>query len=344
MIETLKWQNGLLLLLDQRLLPNQIKYVSCGNAYETASAIKKMVVRGAPAIGIATAYGIAAHAMANQHLNKQEYLNEINQGITALENSRPTALNLFGTTKQMHEILQGVGDNKITKNAEKLLQQAHKIYQEDLDNNHKIGRFGKKLLRGKSKIMTICNAGALATAGHGTALGVIRSTYEKNNKLSVYACETRPLLQGARLTTWELKQDNIPATLITDNMAGYAMQQEKIDAVIVGADRVANNGDVVNKIGTYSLAILAKHHKIPFFVACPTSTIDFYTKNGAGIEIEQRDISEITGYGNCKWAPDNINCLNPAFDCTQNSLITALITEKGVLNYPLSDRLSALLN
>ncbi len=315
-VEPLRWHGDRLELLDQRLLPDQAVYVSCRTAAEVAQAIRDMVVRGAPAIGCAAAFGVA--------LDKGSP-----SSYEVLAKSRPTAVNLFWALERM-------------KKAKGLKAGAEAIYAEDLAANRAMGKLGAKLVPRNARVMTHCNTGALATAGHGTALGVIRSA--KDKKVSVIACETRPYLQGARLTAWECVQEGIPCTLITDSMAGHLMARGEVDVVIVGADRIAANGDVANKIGTYALAVLAKRHRIPFYVAAPVSTFDMGTRKGTDIPIEERAADEVTGYRGTRWAPQGVAVRNPAFDVTPAELVTGIITERGVVRSPNRKKIQALIS
>jgi methylthioribose-1-phosphate isomerase len=305
-VEPLRWRGDCLELLDQRFLPDKSIYVSCRTAADVAKAIRDMVVRGAPAIGCAAAFGVVLS-------------NGSPEGYDALAKSRPTAVNLFWALERM-------------KKAKSLRAEAEAIFAEDLAANRAMGKLGAELIPPRARVMTHCNTGALATAGHGTALGVIRSAKDKN--VSVIACETRPYLQGARLTAWECMQEGIPCTLITDSMAGHLMSRAEVDVVLVGADRIAANGDVANKIGTYSLAVLARRHGIPFYVVAPLSTFDPNIPDGSHIPIEERPADEVTGYRDIRWAPEGVKVRNPAFDVTPAELITALICEKGVLLQP----------
>ncbi len=333
----LRWVPGALEMLDQRALPTRVAYLRFDSAAAVADGIKTMVVRGAPAIGCAAAFGVALEALRLRHVTRESFLSGMEQGIATLAASRPTAVNLFWALNRMRGKLDGLLADKtlnVIDIAEALLAEAHAILDEDVRLNRAMGTHGAALLRDNMRVLTHCNAGALATAGHGTALGVIRSAVEAGKRLHVYADETRPFLQGARLTAWELMQDNIPVTLIADNAAGLLMRLGEIDAVIVGADRIAANGDVVNKIGTYGVAVLARRHGIPFYVAAPLSTIDAATPSGDNITIEERDASEVTGYGGTRWAPEGVAVRNPVFDMTPADLVTALITERGVMPAP----------
>jgi len=314
-VEALRWTGDALQVLDQRLLPDRVEYLTCRTAAEVAAAIRDMAVRGAPAIGCAAAFGIALEPQASSY--------------DLLAKSRPTAVNLFWALERMRRASD--------KRAE-----AQVIFAEDVAVNRAIGENGAKLLPQGARVLTYCNTGALATAGHGTALGVIRSARDKG--VSVIACETRPYLQGARLTTWECAQEGIPCTLVADNMAGFLMSRGEVDLVIVGADRIAANGDTANKIGTYSLAVLARRHGLPFYVAAPLSTFDARTPDGAHIPIEERGAEEVTGYRGVRWAPEGVRVRNPAFDVTPAALITAIICEKAVVEAPTRERLQPLIS
>lgn len=315
-VEPIRWKGDRLDLLDQRLLPDETVYVTCRTAEEVAAAIRDMVVRGAPAIGCAAAFGVA--------LSKGS-----SGSFEILAKSRPTAVNLFWALERM-------------KKAKDLEAEALAIYEEDLAANHAMGKLGAELIPDRARVMTHCNAGALATAGYGTALGVIRSS--KHKGISVIANETRPYLQGARLTAYEMVQEGIPCTLITDSMAGHLMSKGEVDVIVVGADRIAANGDVANKIGTYTLAVLARRHGIPFYVAAPLSTFDLAIPDGSHITIEERPGTEVTGYGETRWAPEGVTVRNPAFDVTPAELITGIICEKGVILNPNLEKLQALIS
>ena len=313
-VEPIRWKRNRLELLDQRLLPGKKKYIACRTGEQVANAIRDMVVRGAPAIGCAAAFGVVLSRGSRK-------------AYEALAKSRPTAVNLFWALERMRK----AGD---------LEAEALAIFHEDLEANHTLGRLGAELVPEGARVMTHCNTGALATAGYGTALGVIRAA--KNKSVSVIANETRPYLQGARLTAWECVQERIPCTLITDNMAGHLMSRGEVDLVIVGADRIAANGDVANKIGTYSLAVLASRHGIPFYVAAPLSTFDPSIPDGSRIPIEERPADEVTGYRKTRWAPKGVKVRNPAFDVTPAELVTGIICEKGVILAPTSEKMKAL--
>jgi len=341
-VETLRWKNGYLEMIDQRVLPARFEYISYDSAAGVADGIRSMMVRGAPAIGCAAAYGVALEALRLRDLGLEAFRDGMKKAFQVLAGSRPTAVNLFWALERMRTRMDVMSVSTPSEIAEKLLEEAHELLSEDIRINRTLGAFGAELLSDDARVLTHCNAGALATAGHGTALGVIRSAVESGKKISVIADETRPFLQGARLTAWELVQARIPVTLIADNMAGHLMSQGEIDAVIVGTDRVAANGDVANKIGTYMVAVLAQRHAIPFYVACPLSTIDLDIPDGSAIPIEERAADEVTGYRDCRWAALGVSVRNPAFDVTPAELVTALITEQGVVRQPTTDRVVAL--
>ncbi len=343
-VETLRWQDQMLEMIDQRVLPVSLVYQRYDSAAGVAEGIRSMVVRGAPAIGCAAAYGVAVEALRLANDHPDVFSTQLEAGFTVLAQSRPTAVNLFWALARMRgvwEAMRAVAPRQI---ATRLLHEAHAILEEDVRINRKMGEHGAALLSQDARVLTHCNAGALATAGHGTALGVIRSAVEAGKRISVIADETRPFLQGARLTAWEMIQEGIPVTLITDGMAGFLMSRGEVDAVVVGADRIAANGDVANKIGTYMVAVLAQRHAIPFYVAAPISTIDPGTVNGDGIPIEERDPAEVRGFQEQSWAPPGVLVRNPAFDVTPAELVSALITERGVVHAPNRERISALLS
>jgi len=333
-VETLRWRDDRLELIDQRKLPSLLEYFTCRCAADVAEAIRAMVVRGAPAIGCAAAFGVALEALRHTERSRAELEAALDRAFAALAGSRPTAVNLFWALDRMGAVRTASPGTPSAEIAAKLVGAARRLHEDDLKANRAIGRAGAALLPQAVNVMTHCNAGALATAGHGTALGVVRSARDQGKRVAVIASETRPYLQGARLTAWEMVQERIPVTLITDSMAGHLMQLGKVDVVIVGADRIAANGDVANKIGTYPLAVLAARHALPFYVAAPLSTIDADTPAGSAIPIEQRDPAEVTGYAGLRWAPEGVSVANPAFDITPADLVTALITEKGVLRRP----------
>jgi methylthioribose-1-phosphate isomerase len=330
-VETLRWVDDRLELLDQRALPMRVEYVTCRDAAQVAQAIRTMVVRGAPAIGCAAAYGMA---LAAQRLSRSEpagFDAGLREAARILGASRPTAVNLQWALDRMLAHAAGLLAQQPADAAAALLNEAHAILAEDLRVNRAMGALGAALLADGARVLTHCNAGALATAGHGTALGVIRSAVAQGKRIAVIADETRPFLQGARLTAWELMRDGIPVTLAADVSAGHLMSRGEVDAVIVGADRVAANGDTANKVGTYTLSVLAQRHGVPFYVACPLSTIDLRIASGREIPIEERSAEEVTGFGAVRWAPEGVAVRNPSFDVTPAALITALITERGVV-------------
>jgi len=341
-IETLRWANNKLEMIDQRILPASFEYLVYDSAASVAEGIHSMVVRGAPAIGVAAAYGVSLEALRLQNSSAADFQNGMEAGFSLLAQSRPTAVNLFWALKRMRGIWESISGQGNAAVAERLLDEAHEILAEDIRINRAMGAFGAELLADGARVLTHCNAGALATAGHGTALGVIRSAVEAGKKISVIADETRPFLQGARLTAWEMVQEHIPVTLITDNMAGFMMASGEVDAVVVGTDRVASNGDVANKIGTYMVAVLARRHHIPFYVACPLSTIDMTIASGADIPIEERSVDEVKGFRDYHWAAEGVSIRNPSFDVTPAELVTALITEMGVVRQPDRGKLTAL--
>lgn len=331
---TLKWREGVLELIDQRALPERVEYPVFDSASAVAEAIHSMVVRGAPAIGCAAAYGVALEAQRLVSAPARDFREGMERAFDMLSRSRPTAANLFWALERMRQVLHAEREEGQDAIARRLLDEAHAITAEDIRINQTIGRNGSALLGDSTRVLTHCNAGALATAGHGTALGVIRSAVAAGKKVSVIADETRPFLQGARLTAWELQQDAIPVTLIADNAAGLLMSRGEVDCVIVGADRVAANGDVANKIGTYGVAVIARRHGIPFYVACPMSTVDPKVADGAAIPIEERSADEVIGFGPVRWAPQAVSVRNPVFDVTPAELVSALITERGVIESP----------
>jgi methylthioribose-1-phosphate isomerase len=336
----MRWtEEGCLELLDQTRLPLEIKYLKCTDYPDVAGAIKCLAVRGAPAIGAAAAYGLALAAQRIKAGAKEEFVANVEEVARQLAATRPTAVNLSWALERLLQKLRGVdsGDPGALRAA--LLEEAHAIYSEDVAGNRKMGEYGQELIPDGARILTHCNAGALATAGYGTALGVIRAAREAGKNVSVFADETRPLLQGARLTAWEMLQEGIPVTLITDNMAGYLMAMKKVDLVIVGADRIAANGDVANKIGTYGVAVLAGEHGIPFYVAAPLSTVDLSLPAGDRIPIEEREHHEVTSFAGQPVAPPGVKVWNPAFDVTPNRLVTAIITDRGVVYPPYTENL-----
>ncbi|MGQ9557283.1 MAG: S-methyl-5-thioribose-1-phosphate isomerase [Desulfurispora sp.] len=341
-METMRWQDDCLVLLDQTLLPGEVRYIQCRDVDTVCAAIRRLAVRGAPAIGAAAAYGLALGARSLDCADSQSFLSRVREIADRLAATRPTAVNLHWALRRLLDKMTAALPATPQQLKELLLAEARAIYDEDYRANQAMGRHGAELLPEQAGVLTHCNAGALATAGFGTALGVIRAAHQQGKKIHVYADETRPLLQGARLTTWELLQEGIPVTLLTDNMAGYLMALGKVDAVIVGADRITRNGDVANKIGTYSVAVLAREHGIPFYVAAPLSTIDLSLASGQEIPIEQRAPEEVTCIGGVRVAPAGVEVWNPAFDVTPARLVTAIITERGVYRPPYTETLPAL--
>lgn len=340
---TIEWTDEAVIMIDQRLLPVREIYVKCRTYQEVAEAIKEMIIRGAPAIGVAAAMGIAIGARCIKAGSFGDFYKEYEKICDLMAGTRPTAVNLFWAVDRMKRFCLEHKESKIDILKELVKGEAIRIYDEDIEINRAIGMNGNPLVPKDARILTHCNAGALATAGYGTALGVIRAAHEAGKNIQVFADETRPFLQGARLTAWELMKDHIPVTLITDNMAGYYMKKGMIDLVIVGADRIAGNGDTANKIGTYSVAILAKEHNIPFYVAAPISTLDLSLKGGDEIPIEERNIREVTHVFDRQIAPDGVKVLNPAFDVTPSRYISAIITEKGVVKAPFEGGLKGLI-
>ena len=344
MIKTIEWTDDGVRMIDQRKLPAIEDYPVFATYQDVAEAIRTMVVRGAPAIGVAAAMGIALGVRNSKATHLDELRSEFDIITKTLWETRPTAVNLFWAIERMKLVFAQItaSDADCRGVADRLIREALAIQAEDIDNNRRMGAFGQELMPSSGTILTHCNAGALATAGYGTALGVIRSAVEHGKRLKVLADETRPFLQGARLTAWELWKDDIDVRVISDNKAGSFMRQGLIDAVIVGADRVAANGDVANKIGTYSVAVLARQHDIPFYVAAPISTFDLKIPDGSHIPIEQRDASEITHIGGVRMVPEGVSVFNPAFDVTPNELVTAIITERGVARAPYRQSLAQL--
>jgi len=345
MIKTIEWTNDGVRMLDQRLLPTEEKYLMLRSYEEVADAIRKMVVRGAPAIGVSAAMGVALGASQSVGTSVADLEDDFNYICEVMSQTRPTAVNLFWAIERMRTALNR--EKVLTDNVEvlkkKLVSEALAIFQEDIASNRAIGKHGAPLIPDGATVLTHCNAGALATAGdYGTALGVIRGARDAGKRVAVIADETRPFLQGLRLTAWELAQDNIPVTVITDNMAGHVMKGGKVDVVVVGADRIAANGDTANKIGTYMVAVLAKEHDIPFYVAAPISTLDLSLQSGEQIPIEERNSREITHMREQQLGPDGVEVHNPAFDITPNHLIAAIITDRGVARAPFLESLKKL--
>ena len=332
----LKWKENRLIILDQTKLPREEVYLEVTEYQAVASAIKRLAVRGAPAIGVAAAYGVALGALQIQAKTRAEFLAALRKVIKTLEDSRPTARNLFWATERMARIAEE-SENDVGHIRKVLAEEALKIHQEQIESDKSLSRLGATLIGEGATILTHCNAGSLATAGYGTAIGVIKQAHTEGKRIKVFATETRPLLQGARLTACELKEAGIPFTLITDSMAGFFMQRGKIDAVVVGADRIARNGDTANKIGTYTLAVLAKEHDIPFYVAAPMSTVDLSITTGDEITIEEREPEEVTRFQGICTTPENIRAANPAFDVTPHRYISAIITEKAIIREPFGE-------
>jgi len=346
MIKTLEWTDQGVVMIDQRLLPAQEIYPVFKTYEEVAWAIKEMVIRGAPAIGIAAAMGVALGARDAKTEDANELDQAFDQICDVIGSTRPTAVNLFWAIDRMRKLYAVLRNQKapLDEIRSRLIAEAKRMHDEDVEINRAMGRHGAELIPDDATVLTHCNAGALATAGYGTALGVVRAAVEAGKRVAVYADETRPFLQGARLTAWELNKDGIPVTLITDNMAGHFLKRGDIDCVVVGADRIAANGDVANKIGTYSVAVLAKENDIPFYVAAPISTLDLNIASGDLIPIEERNGREITHVKDVRLAPDGINIANPAFDVTPNRYIAAIITERGVARPPYQESLKRLAN
>ena len=345
MIKTVEWTNEGVRMLDQRLLPTEEKYVMLRSYEEVAEAIKKMVVRGAPAIGVSAAMGLALGASQSVGTSVADLEFDFKYMCDVMAATRPTAVNLFWAIERMRSALaKAKAETKDVEEAkQRLTDEALNIFNEDIESNRALGNFGGELIPDGATVLTHCNAGALATAGdYGTALGVIRGAIDAGKRVAVIADETRPFLQGARLTAWELAKDNIPVTVITDNMAGHVMKQGKVNCVVVGADRIAANGDTANKIGTYMVAVLAKQHDIPFYVAAPISTIDLSTATGEDIPIEERDAREVTHVREHQLAPDGVPVHNFAFDVTPNELIAAIITDRGIARSPYTESLRTL--
>jgi len=329
------WLGDRVRILDQRKLPDEEVYLELGDYRDVASAITELKIRGAPAIGVAGGYGIALGALKIESEQKDDFLKKLDVVMATIAATRPTARNLFWAIQRMQKMVESGNDINEIKSA--LVDEAVKIHAEAVEATRKLSQFGTELIRDGDTVLVHCNAGPLATAGYGTALGIILFAIEQGKKVNVLATETRPVLQGARITTWELKKAGIPVTLITDSMAGYFMQRGEVNCVIVGADRIAANGDTANKIGTYTLAVLAKENNVPFYVAAPTSTIDPSLASGDEIPIEQRKPEEITHIKGVRIAPEGIAVQNPAFDVTPHQYITAIITEKGIMKEPFGE-------
>ena len=342
MIQTLEWTQQGVRFIDQTKLPMEEVYVTCTTHEQVADVIRNMVVRGAPAIGVAAAMGIALGVSNSKAESTGDLKRDLDQICDLIGKTRPTAVNLFWAIRRMREKFESIRICPIPQIKQDLIAEARRMHAEDIAANQAMGRHGATLMPSAGGVLTHCNAGALATAGYGTALGVIRAAVEQGKKIHVYADETRPFLQGSRLTAWELMKDGIPTTVISDNMAGAMMKQGKIGAIVVGADRIAANGDVANKIGTYTVAILAREHNIPFYVAAPISTVDLACSDGSGIPIEQRNAREVTHIGGKQMVPNGVEVENPAFDVTPAKYVAAIITEKGIARAPYEDSLRRL--
>ena len=333
MIPTVEWKDGIVRMLDQTKLPLETVYKDCKDYQTVARGIKELWVRGAPAIGVSAAMGLALGARQIAANSFDEFWPRFEEICAHMAATRPTAVNLFWAIERIKTFVQANKDKDLEQVRAMLVEESQRMIEEDIATNKKMGAYGAAFVAADDNIITHCNAGSIATAGYGTAEGVMRAARDAGKKIHVYVDETRPVLQGARLTAWELMQENIPCTLITDNMAGYFMFHDMIDLALVGADRVARNGDVANKIGTYGLAVLCKEHGIPFYVAAPISTIDFSTESGADIPIEERDPREVTHvFGKVQIAPEGVKAANPAFDVTPARYIAAIITEKGAFH------------
>ena len=346
MLPTIEWKGDAVVMIDQRKLPGTEVYISCKTAQDVARAIKTMVIRGAPAIGVAAAMGIALGMRRSKATGTKQFATEFQKICELMAATRPTAVNLFWAIERMKEVFADAaqGGCSVDEIKQRLEDEARRIHDADVESCRAMGAFGAALVPDAARILTHCNAGALATAGYGTALGVIRAAVEQGKKIAVLADETRPFLQGARLTAWELLKDGIDTTVITDNMAGSMMRLGDIDLVVVGADRIAANGDVANKIGTYSVAVLAREHGIPFYVAAPLSTIDLDTPDGSRIPIEERNPREVTHVGPNRLTPEGARIRNPAFDVTPAKFVTAIITERGIARAPYQESLAALVS
>ena len=342
MIQTLEWTDKGVRFLDQTKLPTEEVYVNCKTHEQVADVIRNMVVRGAPAIGVAAAMGIALAVKNSRAESVAELKKDFDEACEIIGKTRPTAVNLFWAIRRMQQKLERARIQPLNQLKQTLIDEAKRMHAEDIATNQAMGRHGATLMPAIGGVLTHCNAGALATAGYGTALGVIRAAVEQGKKIHVYADETRPFLQGSRLTAWELMKDGIPTTVISDNMAGAMMKQGKIGAIVVGADRIAANGDVANKIGTYTVAVLAKEHGIPFYVAAPFSTVDLETSDGSKIPIEQRNSREVTHIAGKQMVPDGVEVENPAFDVTPAKYVSAIVTERGIAKAPYEHSLARL--
>ena len=344
MLPTIEWKDDAVVMIDQRKLPASEVYVTCKTANDVAKAIKTMVIRGAPAIGVAAAMGIAVGMLRSRATGTKQFTTEFQKTCDLMAGTRPTAVNLFWAIERMKKAFAAAAQDgqSVDEIKRRLVAEARAIHDEDVQSCKTMGAHGAGLVPESARILTHCNAGALATAGYGTALGVIRAAAEQGKTIAVLADETRPFLQGARLTAWELVRDGINTTVITDNMAGAMMRLGQVDLVVVGADRIAANGDVANKIGTYSVAVLAHEHGIPFYVAAPLSTVDLQTPDGSRIPIEERNDREVTHVGATRLTPDGAHIRNPAFDVTPAKYVTAIITERGIARAPFAESLPQL--
>jgi methylthioribose-1-phosphate isomerase len=344
MLPTIDWKDGVIVMIDQRKLPASELYVTCRSAQDVARAIKTMVIRGAPAIGVAAAMGLALGMRKSRATGTKQFATEFQRLCDLMAGTRPTAVNLFWAIERMKQAFAEAAQQgrSVEEIRQRLEDEARRIHDEDVESCRAMGAFGATLVPDTARILTHCNAGALATAGYGTALGVIRAAAEQGKRVAVMADETRPFLQGARLTAWELVRDGIDTTVITDNMAGSMMRLGHVDLVVVGADRIAANGDVANKIGTYGVAVLAREHGIPFYVAAPMSTVDLMTPDGSGIPIEERNSREVSHLGSARLTPEGAHIRNPAFDVTPAAYVTAIVTERGIARPPYGESLRRL--
>lgn len=340
-VETLNWTDEGLELIDQTKLPGELTYLTCRTPEDVHDALRRLVVRGAPAIGVAAAYGLLLGLKGKRSSPKDDFAAALGETAEYLKTARPTAVNLFWAIDRMLSAAETASELEAPELYGVLEREADVICEEDRESCRRLGLYGAELLKDGDTVLTHCNAGALATVDYGTALGVVYAAVESGKRISVYADETRPLLQGARLTAWELGESGVPVTLICDDMAATVMAQGRIDAVVVGADRIAANGDTANKIGTVGLGILAQYYMVPFYVAAPMSTVDFYAASGEDIPIEERSPGEVRGLGGCKTAPDGVDVYNPAFDVTPARLINAIITDRGVARSPFEESLAA---
>ncbi|MBC7259242.1 MAG: S-methyl-5-thioribose-1-phosphate isomerase [Chloroflexi bacterium] len=338
-MRTIEWHDNAIHMIDQRLLPQRYQVLICRDHHELAQAIRDMAVRGAPAIGAAAAFGLALCAVRSQARDAEQLLAELDEAAREIAATRPTAVNLFWALDRMRKRAESLRGQSVAEITQALVAEAQAIADEDVETNRRMGRFGAELLRDGDAVLTHCNAGRLATVDYGTALGVVRAAVEQGKRIHVYADETRPRSQGARLTAWELMQDGIPVTLIADNAAGYFLRTGKIQAVLVGADRIAANGDVVNKVGTYKIAVVAKENGVPFYAVAPTSTIDMSVPHGDAVPIEERSPAEVTHVEGVCIAPQGVAVANPAFDVTPHRYVTAIVTERGIVRPPFHENL-----